>query len=263
MCPISVPTPHPIPRIPINLTTAPILAIALLWAAQCLDPAVIRDGFVGTEGVKPYNIIILVFSLAYMAITLDITGILQATAFWVNNKGGHSGWKLYLYFYIMLTFLSILMGSRPVILSGTAFLVYYTEVARLDPYAWIMAEFAAANTASMVLFVGNPTNVCIFPHRSTHTDPVHTRWSYVKASVLTMPPSQRIPYFPSSLVTSSASLRWHSNTASKSRGDQLLSPIATPGQLFWTPLGPGLAVSCSARPLSSVWSWVTSGLTSG
>ncbi|KAH0826405.1 hypothetical protein J3R83DRAFT_5377 [Lanmaoa asiatica] len=159
--PVSIPTPRPIPRIPINLTTAPILAIALLWAAQCLDPAVIRNGIVGTEGVKPYNILILFFSLAYMAITLDITGVLQAAAFWVSNKGGHNGWKLYLYFYVMLTLLSILLGNDPVILSGTAFLVYYTEVAQLEPTAWIMAEFAAANTASMVLFVGNPTNVVI------------------------------------------------------------------------------------------------------
>ncbi|KAF8841446.1 hypothetical protein BDN67DRAFT_949733 [Paxillus ammoniavirescens] len=159
--PVSIPTPRRIPQIPINLTTAPILAIALLWAAQCIDPPVIRDGIVGTEGVKPYNIIILFFSLAYMAITLDITGILQAAAFWVSNMGGSNGWKLYFYFYIMLTLLSILLGNDPVILSGTAFLVYYTQIAELSPTAWIMSEFAAANTASMVLFVGNPTNVVI------------------------------------------------------------------------------------------------------
>ncbi|KAF8431915.1 hypothetical protein L210DRAFT_3559112 [Boletus edulis BED1] len=159
--PVTIPTPRHWPRIPINLTTAPILAIALLWAAQCLDPAVIRNGIVGTEGIKPYNILILFFSLAYMAITLDITGVLEAAAFWVSNMGGHNGWKLYLYFYVMLTLLSILLGNDPVILSGTAFLVYYTKVAKLDPWAWVMAEFAAANTASMVLFVGNPTNVVI------------------------------------------------------------------------------------------------------
>ncbi|KIJ15857.1 hypothetical protein PAXINDRAFT_168847 [Paxillus involutus ATCC 200175] len=159
--PVSIPTPRRIPQIPINLTTAPILAIALLWAAQCIDPFVFRNGIVGTEGVKPYNIIILFFSLAYMAITLDITGILQAAAFWVSNMGGSNGWKLYFYFYIMLTLLSILLGNDPVILSGTAFLVYYTQIAELSPTAWIMSEFAAANTASMVLFVGNPTNVVI------------------------------------------------------------------------------------------------------
>ncbi|KAF8546306.1 hypothetical protein OG21DRAFT_1176655 [Imleria badia] len=159
--PVTVPTPRPIPRIPINLTTAPILAIALLWAAQCIDLTVVRNGIMGIEGVKPYSIIILFFSLAYIAITLDITGILQAVAFWVSNKGGYNGWKMYLYFYLMLTLLSILLGNDPVILSGTAFLVYYTQVANLEPRAWVMAEFAAANTGSMVLFLGNPTNVCI------------------------------------------------------------------------------------------------------
>ncbi|KAG9219859.1 hypothetical protein CCMSSC00406_0009606 [Pleurotus cornucopiae] len=148
-------------RVGLGLATAPIIAIAILWAAQCLGPTQIRNGIAGVDGVKPYNILILFFSLAYMAITLDITGILQSAAFWVSNKGGSNGYKLYLYFYLMLTVLSIFLGNDPIILSGTAFLVYYTKVAELDPVSWLMSEFAAANTASMVLFVGNPTNVVI------------------------------------------------------------------------------------------------------
>ena len=96
-----------------------------------------------------------------MAITLDITGILQAAAFWVSNQGGNKGRKLYFYFYVLLTFVSMVIGNDPVILSGTAFLVYYTSATGLEPMAWLIAEFAAANTASMVLFVGNPTNVVI------------------------------------------------------------------------------------------------------
>jgi Na+/H+ antiporter NhaD/arsenite permease-like protein len=165
---VIVPIRIPLPRskrlpshIPINLTTAPILAIAILWAAQCLGPSVIRGGIVGGEGIKPYNILILFFSLAYMSITLDITGVLQAAAFWVSNKGGSNGWKLFFYFYVFLTTLSVATGNDPVILSGTVFLVYYTNAVKLDPIAWLITEFAAANTASMVLFVGNPTNVVI------------------------------------------------------------------------------------------------------
>ena len=96
-----------------------------------------------------------------MAITLDVTGILQAAAFWVSNKGGDNGRKLYFYFYLLLTLISMVVGNDPVILSGTAFLVYYTAATKLDPVAWLISEFAAANTASMVLFVGNPTNVVI------------------------------------------------------------------------------------------------------
>jgi len=32
-----------------------------------------------------------------MAITLDITDVLQAAAFWVTIKVGWNGWKLFLY----------------------------------------------------------------------------------------------------------------------------------------------------------------------
>jgi len=133
------------------------------FSVRCINASCsqIRTGIVGTDGVKPYNILILFFSLAYMAITLDITGILQSAAFWVSNMGGSNGYKLYFYFYLMLTSLSVMLGNDPVILSGTAFLVYYTKVQELDPISWLMSEFAAANTASMVLFVGNPTNVVV------------------------------------------------------------------------------------------------------
>jgi Na+/H+ antiporter NhaD/arsenite permease-like protein len=148
-------------HIPIDLLTASIVIIALLWASKCIGATQIRDGIVGTNGIKPYNILILFSSLAYMAITLDITGIWRAATFWVINKGGSNGWKLYFYFYLLLTSLSVIIGNDPIILSGTVFLVYYTQAVELNPLAWLIAEFAAANTASMVLFVGNPTNVVI------------------------------------------------------------------------------------------------------
>lgn len=162
--PVSFHVPLPVlgkRRVTIGLMTAPIFAIAVLWASQCIGATQIRNGIVGTDGVKPYNILILFISLAYMAITLDVTGILQAAAFWVSNKGGSNGRKLYFYFYLLLTLVSMVVGNDPVILSGTAFLVYYTAATGLEPIAWLISEFAAANTASMVLFVGNPTNVVI------------------------------------------------------------------------------------------------------
>ncbi|CAA7269924.1 unnamed protein product [Cyclocybe aegerita] len=124
-------------RLTIGLMTAPIIAIAILWAAQCIGATQIRDGIVGTDNIKPYNILILFISLAYMAITLDVTGILQAAAFWHD------------------------CGERPHYSLGHGFLVYYTAATGLEPIAWLISEFAAANTASMVLFVGNPTNVVI------------------------------------------------------------------------------------------------------
>ena len=92
-------------------------------------------------------------------LTIDLTGILQSAAFWVSNRGGTSGRKLYFYFYLMTTGLSAVLGNDPVILSGTAFLVYFTKIAGVSHVAWIFSEFVTCNTASMLLFVGmDPTS---------------------------------------------------------------------------------------------------------
>jgi hypothetical protein len=42
-------------KITIGLMTAPVLAIAILWAAQCLGATHIRDGIVGTGMVSRQN----------------------------------------------------------------------------------------------------------------------------------------------------------------------------------------------------------------
>ena len=90
----------------------------------------------------------------------DLTGILQSAAFWVSNRGGTSGRRLFLYFYIMTTVLGVIIGNDPVILSGTAFLIYFTKVAEVSPVAWMFSEFASCNTASMLLFVGTSITKC-------------------------------------------------------------------------------------------------------
>jgi Na+/H+ antiporter NhaD/arsenite permease-like protein len=157
LCPARIPKTN----FKLTLATAPPLCVLVLLASTCIPISVVWDGIRGTDGVKPYNILILFFGLAYMSISLDMSGILQASAFWVANKGGRSGFRLYTYFYLMSLFLSVVLGNDPVILSGTAFLTYFTKVAEVEPLAFLMAEFAACNIGSMVLFVGNPTNVVL------------------------------------------------------------------------------------------------------
>lgn len=158
---ILVPVRIPRTSLSLNLATAPPLCVLILLASTCIPISVVWDGIKGTDGIKPFNILILFFGLAYMSISLDLTGILQAAAFWVSNKGGKSGFKLYTYFYLMAVVLAIVLGNDPVILSGTAFLTYFTKVAEVDPLAFLIAEFTGCNLGSMVLFVGNPTNVVL------------------------------------------------------------------------------------------------------
>lgn len=64
-----------------------------------------------------------------MVITLDVTGIFTAAAYWVGNMSGRSGVKLrFIYFYLLITALSCFFGNYPMIFSGILFLVYYTDI---------------------------------------------------------------------------------------------------------------------------------------
>lgn len=46
----------------LGLETAPVLGCLLLLASTCVPGSVIRDGIVGSEGVRPYDIMTLFIS---------------------------------------------------------------------------------------------------------------------------------------------------------------------------------------------------------
>lgn len=140
----------------------PSIGILLLLASETIGGEQLRAGIVGEEGVEPYDVLALFISLAYIAISLDATGLLRYLAFLVCLKAGSSGMRLYLLLYLFFWIAGVLVGNDPVILSGTAFLVYFTRVAGIvPPSAWIWAQFVAANISSAVLVSSNPTNLVV------------------------------------------------------------------------------------------------------
>lgn len=150
------------PCIVLNHVWTPAIGILFLLATKTIGGEQVRTGIVGEEGVEPYDVLALFISLAYIAISLDATGLLRYLAFQVCLKAGTSGMRLYLVLYLFFWFAGVLVGNDPVILSGTAFVVYLTRVAGISPpSAWIWAQFVAANISSAVLVSSNPTNLVI------------------------------------------------------------------------------------------------------
>lgn len=158
-------------REPMHLTidhvSAPVIGVIVLLATTTIGGEQVRQGIVGEDGIEPYDVLALFISLAYIAISLDATGLLRFLAFLICLKAGRKGKEakgktLYLLLYFFFWGAGVLVGNDPVILSGTAFLVYFTRVAGISPPdAWIWAEFVAANISSAVLVSSNPTNLVI------------------------------------------------------------------------------------------------------
>lgn len=170
-------------RISLSLTTAPVIAVILLLATTTIDGTTIRLGIVGDQNVKPYDVLVLFISLAYIAIALDGTGALEAVAFYVSKRGGSSGRLLFTYLYLFFLMTACIVGNDPLILSGTPFLAYLTQHTGLEPTAWVFSEFMAANTASAVLVSSNPTNILIAGSFGLNFLTGFTKWTVLPALI--------------------------------------------------------------------------------
>jgi Na+/H+ antiporter NhaD/arsenite permease-like protein len=148
---------------PINFVTAPLIADLFLLAILAIGKAEVHDGTVGANNISPLDIMAFFLSLAYIAISIDASGLIRYLAFKVLQWGGDVGHRLFFYLYLFFFGLTAFIGNDPVILSGTAFLAYMTRVSSniVHPRAWIHTQFAVANIASAILVSSNPTNLVL------------------------------------------------------------------------------------------------------
>ncbi|KAK0898737.1 hypothetical protein LTR91_022891 [Friedmanniomyces endolithicus] len=148
---------------PMNFITAPLIADLFLLAISAIGRTEVHDGTVGSNNIFPIDIMVFFITLAYIAISIDASGLIRYLAFRVLQKGGNNGHRLYIYLYVFFFALTAFIGNDTVILSGTAFLAYMTRISRniKDPKAWIFAQFSVANVGSAILVSSNPTNLVL------------------------------------------------------------------------------------------------------
>lgn len=146
-----------------DFITAPIIADLFLLAILAIGREEVKGGTVGAQNIAPYDIMIFFLTLAYIAISVDASGLIRYLAFRVLQWGGEVGHRLFFYLYAFFFVVGGFIGNDPIILSGTAFLAYMTRVSSniVHPRAWIHTQFAIANIASAILVSSNPTNLVL------------------------------------------------------------------------------------------------------
>ncbi|RSH83279.1 uncharacterized protein EHS24_006954 [Apiotrichum porosum] len=145
----------------LGLATAPVIGVLVPLASTAIPGSVVRGGIVGIAGVRPYDIMTLFLSFAYISLSLDRTGLLRYLAFTVAMRASTSGRKLFSSLYALFLLLSLVVGNDPVVLSGTPFVAYFTSHARVLSTPFVFMQFQAANLASALLVSSNPTNLVL------------------------------------------------------------------------------------------------------
>ena len=160
----------------VDFAVAPLLGVLLLLAVGSVGVQQVADGILGSNpAFRPYAIIILVLSLAYVSISLDETGIFTGAAVWAAGKAGTSGRRFFVYIFLLCSVVTVFASNDVVVLTLTPILIYFCRFVRMDPVPFLMAEFHAANTLAAVLLIGNPTNISASRPAQRHAD-ARSRW---------------------------------------------------------------------------------------
>jgi arsenical pump membrane protein len=149
-------------RFPLDMGTAPIFALGILFACTTLNWSTFVTGVLGNDYIRPYSVLILFMSLSYCCISLDLTGLFEFTARKLIVWSRGSGMALFFSFCIFASVLTVFTSNDIVILTLTPILCYAAlQSENLDPIPFVLSQFFLANIWSISLVIGNPTNIIV------------------------------------------------------------------------------------------------------
>ena len=132
---------------------------ALLLVCCCLVPfKEIFSELTADSAINPLKILILFFSMTFISILLDEFGLFKYLAS-VVAKRAKSQMVLFFSFYFLVAALTIFTSNDIVILTFTPFICFFCKRMKINPIPYLISEFAAANTWSLLFIIGNPTNI--------------------------------------------------------------------------------------------------------
>ena len=109
--------------------------------------------------LNPLKILVLFICVSILSIALDEAGFFNFIATIFINKFKASQYKLFIALYILISLLTVFTSNDIVILTFTPFILYFSKKGNINPIPYLVMEFVAANSYSMLLSIGNPTNI--------------------------------------------------------------------------------------------------------
>lgn len=137
----------------------PMIGALLLVGFGEISLAEIFKGLTADSEINPIKILLLFFSMTLMSVFLDSVGFFKYLATLVLSRAKTSQTTLFAWLYIIVSVLTVFTSNDIIVLTFTPFICYFAHNARIDAIPYLVCEFVAANTWSMALMIGNPTNI--------------------------------------------------------------------------------------------------------
>ena len=97
--------------------------------------------------------------MTFLSIYLDGVGFFKFLAVFAAKKAKNNQFILFLILYGLVSLLTIFTSNDVVILTFTPFICFFCKKTKVNPIPYLISEFVAANTWSLMFVIGNPTNI--------------------------------------------------------------------------------------------------------
>lgn len=111
------------------------------------------------SSVNPLKILTLFISMTILSVYLDELGFFKYLAAVAIKKAKCKQISVFLSLYIVTSILTVFTSNDIIILTLTPFICYFCKHTKINPIPYLVSEFVSANTWSMMLIIGNPTNI--------------------------------------------------------------------------------------------------------
>ncbi len=136
-----------------------LIGALLLLATRCIDFSSVWAGITADTSVNPLKILTLFLSMTLLSVYLGDAGFFDYVADVIFKRLKGSQFKLFFGLYAVVSLLTVFTSNDVIILTFTPAICIFAKKARVSALPYLVGEFIAANTWSMTLIVGNPTNV--------------------------------------------------------------------------------------------------------
>lgn len=117
------------------------------------------SGLTASGDMNPLKIVSLFLSLTFLSVYLDELGFFRKIASLLLKRSKGSQKQLFLTIYAIVSLLTVFTSNDVVVLTFTPFICFFCKEEKISPVPYLIGEFVAANTWSMALVIGNPTNI--------------------------------------------------------------------------------------------------------
>ena len=136
-----------------------LLGAIILIATSLVPIKEVSTALVANTSINPIKILVIFITLTLLSVYLDEIGFFSYIAQMALKRAKGSQMKLFVTLYLLASVLTCFTSNDIIILTFTPFICFFCKRANINPIPYLVSEFVAANTWSMFLIIGNPTNI--------------------------------------------------------------------------------------------------------